>query len=39
MIPMRYLDQNGNEYPAGYWHDVVYGEHRDCCDRGRGRRR
>lgn len=39
VIPMRYWDQNGNEYPAGYWHDVVYGTHRDCCDRGHGRRR
>lgn len=34
VIPMRYWDREGNEYPAGYWHDVVYGGHEGCCDRG-----
>lgn len=34
VIPMRYWDRDGNEYPAGYWHDVVYGG-RAGCDRGR----
>lgn len=31
VVPVRYWDRNGNEYPAGYWHDVVYGP--DRCDR------
>lgn len=28
-VPRRYWDQNGNEYPANYWHDIIYGEHDD----------
>lgn len=36
VIPVRYWDRDGKEYPAGYWHDVVYGSGR--CDRGMCRR-
>jgi hypothetical protein len=28
-IPRRYWDRNGVEYPANFWHDTVYGRHRD----------
>ncbi|KAJ5935544.1 hypothetical protein N7466_005091 [Penicillium verhagenii] len=28
-VPRRYWDRNGNEYPANYWHDIIYGEHDD----------
>lgn len=28
-VPRRYWDQNGKEYPANYWHDIIYGEHDD----------
>lgn len=34
VIPVRYWDKNGEMYPAGYWHDVVYGGHAGCCDSG-----
>ncbi|EYE91382.1 uncharacterized protein EURHEDRAFT_242778 [Aspergillus ruber CBS 135680] len=34
VIPVRYWDKNGEMYPAGYWHDVVYGGHARCCDCG-----
>jgi hypothetical protein len=27
VIPRRYWDWRGVEYPAGYWHDVVHGVH------------
>lgn len=26
-VPKRYWDRNGDEYPACYWHDAVYGAH------------
>lgn len=26
-VPRRYWDRNGDEYPACYWHDAVYGAH------------
>ncbi|OJJ46571.1 hypothetical protein ASPZODRAFT_1973775 [Penicilliopsis zonata CBS 506.65] len=33
LIPRRFWDWRGEEYPAEYWHDVVYGAHSDqaCC--------
>lgn len=33
VVPVRYWDKNGEMYPAGYWHDVVYGGHACCCER------
>ena len=29
LIPRRYWDRNGEEYPANYWHDMIYGIHSD----------
>ena len=29
-VPRRYWDGIGEEYPANYWHDVIYGEHQDA---------
>lgn len=29
-VPMRSWDRNGNEYPAGYWHDVIHGADSGC---------
>ncbi|KAL4867627.1 hypothetical protein BDV12DRAFT_198048 [Aspergillus spectabilis] len=26
-VPLRYWDRYGRGYPAGYWHDMVYGAH------------
>lgn len=26
-VPRKYWDRNGDEYPASYWHDAVYGAH------------
>ncbi|KAJ5142949.1 uncharacterized protein N7515_001736 [Penicillium bovifimosum] len=28
-VPRRYWDRNGVEYPAEFWHDGIYGKHRD----------
>ncbi|OQD64863.1 hypothetical protein PENPOL_c007G00622 [Penicillium polonicum] len=28
-VPRRYWDRNGVEYPAEFWHDNIYGKHRD----------
>lgn len=30
VVPMRYWDRNGHAYPAGYWHDIMYGRHSGC---------
>ncbi|KAI9372753.1 hypothetical protein BJX61DRAFT_542406 [Aspergillus egyptiacus] len=27
VVPMRYWDRYGREYPSGYWHDIVHGKH------------
>ncbi|KAL4942109.1 hypothetical protein BDV06DRAFT_170276 [Aspergillus oleicola] len=33
IVPRRYWDRYGREYPAGMWHDKIHGVHADRCRR------